>query len=180
MIKTVYQKSIYHSKVNLEVCKKARELILQKQESFTEKSWQCKIRTSKNVSFNILTSVELHELKMNIISHIENSMFLRGFYIRGFIEESWVNIYEKDFFQEFHDHTNPIFKYLSGVIYFSENNSGIVFDPHGQTIIPEFADIVIFPDDLLHRVIPNENEELRISLAFNFRLCKEEKITKLS
>ena len=180
MIKTVYSKSIYHSKVDLEVCKKARELVLQKQELFTDKSWECKIRTSKNISFNILTSVELHQLKMNIISHIENSMFLRGFFIGGFIEESWVNIYEKDFFQEFHDHINPIYKYLAGVIYLSENNSGIVFDTRGQTIMPEFGDIVIFPDDLLHRVIPNENEELRISLAFNFRLCKEEAITRLS
>lgn len=180
MIKIINKKSIYHSKVNLEVCKKARELVLQKQELFTDKSWECKIRTSKNISFNILTSVELHELKMNVISHVENCMFLGGFFMEGFIEESWVNIYEKDFFQEFHDHTNPIFKYFSGVLYLSENNSGIVFDTKGQTIIPEFGDIVIFPDDLLHRVIPNENEELRISLAFNFRLCKEEKITKLS
>jgi len=180
LIKRIHEKTIYHSKLDLEVCKKAQELILQKQELFTDKSWECKIRTSRKIAGNILTSTELHYLKMNIISHIENSMFLRNYFIGGFIEDSWVNIYEKDFFQEFHNHVNPIHKYLSGVLYLSENNSGIIFTMEGKALIPEFRDIVIFPDDLPHRVLPNENEELRISLAFNYRLCKEEQIIKLS
>ena len=39
-----------------------------------------------------------------------------------------------------------------------------------ETIILLFSDIIIFEDDMLHRVKSN-HQELRISLAFNYRKC---------
>ena len=36
-------------------------------------------------------------------------------------------------------------------------------------IKPEEGDVLVFEDDLLHRVSPNKSDELRISLAFNYQ-----------
>ena len=38
-------------------------------------------------------------------------------------------------------------------------------------ITPNYGDIVLFLGDTPHRVEPNQNNDLRISLAFNFRIC---------
>ena len=57
------------------------------------------------------------------------------------------------------------------MVYLTEKNSNIIFDAnHVKNFIPEFSDIIIFEDDMFHRVKSNE-EGLRISLAFNYRKC---------
>ena len=107
-------------------------------------------------------------------------MYQNNKFIDGYIYDSWVNIYEKDFFQEFHVHTHDCYKSLSGIVYLTENNSEIIFNienPHN--FVPKFADILIFPDDVPHRVRKNTNDNLRVSLAFNFKLCNLSKITSL-
>jgi hypothetical protein len=173
MLKTLYKEDYYHSKINDEVCKKSFDFINKTNNSYKEKSWNCKIRTSFNVTDNILNCTELHELKLNIQSHIENFMHLRNNYFNGYIFNSWINIYEKDFYQEEHIHSDDYRKYLSGVVYLSDNNSNL--NLHSQhrsnietNIQPQFADIIIFNDDCPHSVSPNQNEDLRISLAFNY------------
>ncbi len=180
MFKNIFETKVYYSKLDLDICNKAKLHIDNKQNEFHQKTWDCDIKTSLNYSPNILNSLELHELKMNILSHLEMYMYQNNKFIDGYIYDSWVNIYEKDFFQEFHVHTHDCYKSLSGIVYLTENNSEIIFNiDNPYNFIPKFADILIFPDDVPHRVRKNTNDNLRVSLAFNFKLCNLSKITSL-
>ena len=162
---------VYKNKLEPEVCNLALEFIKHKQDKFIHKSWDCDLRTSINLTHNILNVEELRNLKFNIMHHIENYMFQTKKFYEGYISDSWINIYEKNYYQEFHDHTSDVHKCISGVVYLTHKNSNIIFDTlHAKPFTPQFADIVIFEDDMLHRVKSNE-EELRISLAFNYRKC---------
>lgn len=178
MIKTLYTEKYYHSKVDSEICKVAFDLINKKNENFTEQSWNCKIRTSFNFTDNILNMIELHTLKMNILSHIEKYMHLNEQFFNGYIIKSWANIYEKDFFQEKHMHEGFCNRHISGVTYLTENNSNLNLYPKSKPalekrVTPEFADIILFEDDLPHGVSPNLNDDFRISIAFNYVLVSE-------
>jgi len=167
----VSQKIIYKNKLDLDLCKKAFDFVFELKDKFKARSWDCDIKTSLNCTNNILNVTELHPLKLNVISHIENHMRQNKLFFDGFISQSWVNIYEKNFYQEFHTHVSDIANFFSGVIYLTEKNSKIVFDfVDGIEITPEFGDILIFEDDLPHRVVHNE-QDLRISLAFNYKKC---------
>lgn len=169
----VSQKTIYKNKLDSSLCKQAFNFIFQIKDNFQERSWDCDIKTSLNSTNNILNVSELHPLKLNILSHIENYMRQNKLFFDGFISNSWINIYEKNFYQEFHTHENDIDNFFSGVVYLTDKNSKIEFNIYNRTsIIPEFGDILIFEHDLPHRVV-NNHEELRISLAFNYKKCQK-------
>jgi len=165
----LHSSSIYKSNIKKEMLNEAVQFVNKLQHQFQERSWDCPIRTSYNVNDNILNCRNLINLKRQIQLHLDEFMYSREFYYDGYIKKSWINIYEKGFYQEFHQHISSIDKSFSGVLYLSENNSAIEFDLVARhKIIPQFGDILIFDDDLFHRVIPNNNNDLRISLAFNF------------
>lgn len=162
--------NFYHSKIDKDICKKTYEFIQQTKESYKEQSWNCKILTSLNVTNNILNCKEMHEIRLNIISHIECFMHHRNTFFEGYLYDSWINIYKKDFFQEFHTHESECEKFFSGVVYFTHENSNIEFNLIDKVSIkPEFSDIIIFDDHVPHRVCPNNIDSERISLAFNFK-----------
>lgn len=164
----ISQKTIYKNKVDESACKQAFEFILKHKDQFIDRTWDCDIKTSINLTNNILNVPDLRILKLNILSHLDNFMTQQNNFFDGYIDWSWVNIYEKKFYQEFHRHVDSINKKFSGIVYLTENNSKIQFDIEKAVLIePKFCDILIFEDDLEHRVWPNE-ENLRISLAFNF------------
>jgi hypothetical protein len=178
MLHNFKNKNYYLSNLDEEVCNQSLNFIEKIQHHFTQKTWECEIRTSFNKTYNILNCIELHGLKMNILSHIDNFMHSRQYVLDGYIEDSWVNIYEKNFYQEYHCHAHPTKKFICGVIYLTQNNSPIILSPNitahdDNKVIPKFGNIILFNDDVPHRVIPNNNEEIRISLAFNFVLKKE-------
>lgn len=140
------------------------------QDKFQQKSWDCDLRTSLNITDNILNCRNLLELKQNVLAHIDAFMELRNTYYDGYIDGSWINVYEKNNYQEFHNHISDVVKGFSGVLYLSENNSEIEFGIESRIKFkPELGEIFIFDDTHLHRVLPNKNDNLRISLAFNFR-----------
>ena len=173
MLNAIVQESFYSEKIEESVCKKAVEIITPHLEKFKEQPWDCKVRTSNTLTYNILNIPALHELKMHALSHVYNYMYQTKLFIDGYIKESWVNIYEKDFYQEFHTHTDPVNNYISAVIYLTDENSEIEFNIAKRTKTkPEFSEILIFPGHLPHRVIQNKNDKLRISLAFNFVCCE--------
>ncbi len=181
MFKNISETKVYYSKLDLDICKSAKLSIDNKQNEFQQKTWDCDIKTSLNYTQNILNCLELHQLKMNILSHIEMYMYRNNKFIDGYIYDSWVNIYEKNFFQEFHVHTHDCYKSISGIVYLTENNSDIVFNIDNPfNYNPKFADILLFPDDVPHRVLKNSNDSLRVSLAFNYKLCNPSIITTLS
>ena len=167
MIKTLTTEKYYHSKINNDVCQEAFKFINESNKNFTEQSWNCKIRTSFNITDNILNEKELHSLKINILSHLDNYMHLN-----------------QQFFHEKHTHEDSCSKHLSGIVYLTENNSNLNLysksNPSEETPIkPEFSDIIIFEDDRPHSVSVNTNEDLRISLAFNYLLASEWKGKKI-
>jgi hypothetical protein len=173
MLKILYKEDYYHSKINDEICEKSFNFVEKTKNSYKEQSWNCKIRTSFNITDNILNCIELHDLKLNILSHIENFMHLKNSFYNGYIFNSWINIYEKDFYQEEHTHSDEYKKYLSGIVYLTHNNSNLNLKSKHKSnlqtnIKPKFADIIIFDDDCPHSVSPNLNDNLRISLAFNY------------
>ena len=164
----ISQKTIYKNKLDETVCQQAHDFILNHKDKFTQRTWNCDIKTSWNLTHNILNIPELRMLKLSVLSHIDNFMTQQRDFYDGFIHESWINIYEKKFYQEYHVHSNSVIKQFSGVLYLTKVNSDIAFNMKETiTVTPQFADILIFEDDTEHRVLPNE-EDLRISLAFNF------------
>lgn len=175
MLISFKSKNMYQSLLDKEICNESLEYISKFKDRFNDKSWECKIRTSFNLTNNILNIPEFHKLKMNILSHIDSYMHQSSNFFNGYIKTSWINIYEKDFYQEYHIHNNLLENFISGVIYLSENNSDIILASDGKlnNIIkhkPSYGDILLFSGDTPHRVEPNMNDTLRISLAFNFKL----------
>ena len=167
----IHESKIYKGKLDNGVCQQSKKFIESFKDKFTEHKYDCPLKTSHNLTNNILNIVELRQLKFNILSHIDNYMLQTKRFFDGYIYNSWINIYEKNYYQEFHNHQHEVYKCISGVVYLTEKNSNIILDAnHVKNFIPEFSDIIIFEDDMFHRVKSNE-EELRISLAFNYRKC---------
>ena len=76
-----------------------------------------------------------------------------------------------------HTHPNSDFAL---VLYLTDSDGLLTFlNPHAQrniskqntSINAKKGDIVIFPSDLVHYVMPNPREEDRISISMNLQLC---------
>ena len=76
-------------------------------------------------------------------------------------------------------HTHP-FSDLALVLYITDSDGLLTFmNPHAQrgtskqnsSVNAKKGDIVIFPSDLVHYVMPNPREEDRISISMNLQLC---------
>ena len=165
----IFKKSFYKIKIsNVHLLETVTSFIIQNKEKFTERSWDCNINTSVNKFKNILYEVEEFKyITENIEKEIKTLLKLPFM-----ITSSWINILNKNGYQEFHHHQGrgEKFKEGSGVLYFTKENSILEFAyfPAQVTyrIKPEEGDILIFDSDLYHRVVDSKKE--RISLAFNF------------
>lgn len=91
----------------------------------------------------------------------------------------WFNVNSKDNYNEWHDHDQGDKDQLCGCLYLQvpDNSGNIEFrskrprtKPNADclSIKPEVGLLVLFPDDMFHRVEPNQSDEDRISMAFNF------------
>lgn len=85
----------------------------------------------------------------------------------------WFNINGQDHYNEWHDHDRGTGGELCGCLYAvaPEGCGAIEFaQPYAGTIQyqPKRGMFVIFPDQLMHRVLPNQGEVKRLSIAFNF------------
>ena len=76
-------------------------------------------------------------------------------------------------------HTHPSNDYAL-VLYLTDSDKLLTFmnpqpmrfaTPHYDSMDAKKGDILIFPSDLLHMVMPNPREEDRISLSMNLQLC---------
>ena len=161
---------ISKGKIDKDIIDSSLKVIHSMKDSMTSKDWDCDIRTSNNLTYSILNVKGLLPLKFKIYEIIHSHMLNYDQFFDGMINSSWVNIYEKDFYQEFHSHKNSVARCFSGVAYLTPLASPIVFGiDEGMEIKPEEGDVLVFEDDLLHRVSPNKSDELRISLAFNYQ-----------
>ena len=168
-------REIYRGKIDDHVMDDAFKAVASKHLDMTDQSWDCDIKTSYNLTDNILNVKELWPLKMSILNHINEYMFSKEKYFDGYIKKSWVNIYEENFYQEYHNHKDDCVKFICGVVYLTSSMSDIEFyiDEPRIRISPNTGDILLFDDDVLHRVLPNKSENKRISLAFNYQKCQQ-------
>lgn len=100
------------------------------------------------------------------------------------IENSWINIFEKTQLIGYHDHgyqpntISGVYYYKTpvdcGRIIFKSSNPFSISFPHVSskyanliTCDVEEDMIILFPSWLNHKVEPNKNKDLRISIAFN-------------
>ena len=167
---------ISKGKIDKDIIDSSLKVIHSMKDSMTSKDWNCNIRTSNNLTGDILNVKGLLPLKFKIYEIIHSHMLNYDKFFDGMFKGSWVNIYEKDFYQEYHNHKDPVAKCFSGVVYLTPLASPIVFgidEEESTKIKPEEGDVLVFEDDLLHRVLPNENDDLRISIAFNYQKLKE-------
>ena len=161
---------ISKGKIDKDIIDSSLKVIHSMKDSMTSKDWNCDLRTSNNLTYNILNIKDLLPLKFKIYEIIHSHMLNYDKFFDGMICNSWVNIYEKNFYQEFHSHKDSVSKCFSGVAYLTPLASPIVFGiEESMEIKPEQGDVLVFADDLLHRVLPNKSDELRISLAFNYQ-----------
>ena len=98
------------------------------------------------------------------------------------ITDTWVSIYNKGDYNKIHNHppTNPSYydnEMWAGVFYIKTNNDGgrlVIHSPQNPTntedFQPEESELYLFNSNTYHSVTPNQSDERRICLAFNFIL----------
>ena len=93
------------------------------------------------------------------------------------IESWWYNINSQSHWNTPHTHPGSD---LALVLYLTDSDGLLtLFNPHAQRGISSHnasfnaqkGDIVLFPADLMHYVMPNPREEDRISISMNLQLC---------
>lgn len=106
---------------------------------------------------------------------------------RFYIAEMWYNAYKNQQYQHMHKHSNGNNMFFSGIYYmkFNENEHSATrfYNPYFEINYendnirkkPFFVkqpkikenDVFIFPSDVGHDVLPQESDDLRITVAFN-------------
>jgi len=158
--------SVFQSKINPHLLQTVDTYLQSNKQNFKEKTWNCNIKTSMNLSKNILYEVdEFSYVRKDIVEKLLKNNLKKS--IPFMITTSWINILEENGYQEFHNHT-PHFG--SGVLYLTDQNSKIEFsffpEDTRKNIVPEKNDLLLFDSNIFHRVLESDKE--RISLAFNF------------
>jgi uncharacterized protein (TIGR02466 family) len=158
--------------------------------SMSHNLWLAKDQSPKNsfLSYNIVNDKEMKFFILKITEKVhEFASYYNDKRIYG-CNESWINIYSKNNYQEPHYH--PMCTY--SVVYFSEvpENSGkivfqnpsinelgfpVTFENLGSEKIytPEKNMILIFRSNLAHYVLPGTNNDSRVSIASNFMIVPE-------
>ena len=164
--------------------------------------WDCLVYSSydeqenKNIPDEFMNIIENNFLKF--LKNCPKDLRIKGQYS---ISNVWYNVYEKNYFQEPHDHGQSLF---SGCYYLKFNK-----DIHHQTtfynpnynldykkikdnshfcnqINCEEDDIIIFPSNLKHGTSgmkEKKSDELRITISFNIEnsdLCLNDQSKKIS
>jgi hypothetical protein len=107
------------------------------------------------------------ELNYNLNNYLNNFLNMK-------IYNSWLNILGNNSYNFPHSHGGDNVDY-SGVFYLSNENNNLHFARNNETfeIKPKLYDVLIFPSDLVHYVLPENRPEKRICYAFNLTKIKE-------
>tara|TARA_R110000744_G_scaffold347010_1_gene452568 strand:+ start:47 stop:538 length:492 start_codon:yes stop_codon:yes gene_type:complete len=84
------------------------------------------------------------------------------------LQSGWLNVLGPNSHNKPHSHNGNNISH-SGVFYLSDNNNNITFSKNGDIfeIKPKLFEYLIFPNDLIHYVLPENRNEKRICYAFN-------------
>jgi len=147
-----------------------------------------------NGSTDIVNDFNMNELRSHIILHASKYMEEIG---HSYKEDSlsvfgsWLNTFEKDQVIGLHEHGYQpnVFSGCyyhkvpkdSGDIQFKSTNPFVVSFPHKAdnysnlvTVEPKDGMILLFPSWLMHKVLPNRTNQMRVSLAFNIQFDYKE------
>jgi len=84
----------------------------------------------------------------------------------------WYNINTGSDYNEWHDHDKGATDEMCGVLYLQvpENAGNFEYEIKKEIfqVKPYAGLLLLFPDDLMHRVLPNDGDGERVSMAFNF------------
>ena len=142
---------------------------------------------SKNNLHNFSQFDEISKGIVNVTDAIFKEQKIKTKFILGNL---WANVSSKGGSNKIHNHPNS---FLSGVYYVKtpENCGALkIYDPRivSQMIVPEKGDdlnrddwnevkfkpqagkIIFFPSYLQHEALPNESDEMRVSMSFNIIL----------
>lgn len=157
----------------------------------------------KTILSYILNNPTLKNLKEYFEKQINHYMHNHMEYSENYkfyITQSWANFNEKETFHHKHNHANSI---LSGVYYIGFHSAAIRFYKNFNTFplqfevknynivnskswffAPQKNNLFLFPSQLEHSVEANENNEPRISIAFNSfvkgKIGSEKDLTELN
>ncbi len=86
----------------------------------------------------------------------------------GPIDSWWMNVNTQGEYTGWHSHSRWA---KVGVLYVQVPGGDIEFRQGAAywRETPKSGDLLVFPGSLEHRVLPNANEQVRISIAFNFK-----------
>tara|TARA_Y100000114_G_C11742782_1_gene319958 strand:+ start:577 stop:1071 length:495 start_codon:yes stop_codon:yes gene_type:complete len=89
------------------------------------------------------------------------------------IANGWLNVLGNKSYNQPHSHANHDGT-DSGVLYLSNDNNNITFTKDSEIfeIKPKLFDIILFPYNLVHYVLPEERMNKRICYAFNTKKLK--------
>ena len=165
--------SVYYTSLNnMHLLETVHSYIENNKDKFTERSWNCNIKTSKTISPNILYDIEEFNHLATSLENIIKKLLYKNLkkYTPFMIFESWINILGEHGYQEPHLHGDC----GSAVLYLTENNSEIEFiiypEDFRKIITPKKGDVLLFDGTTYHRVVESKHE--RMSLAFNFNFLK--------
>lgn len=153
-----------------------------------------------NTTFNPQTSTDIinefnmQELGSHIINHADKYLREIGHpYKEGSLSvfTSWLNTFEKNQVIGLHEHGYQPNTFSgcyyhkvptdSGDIQFKSTNPFVISFPHKAenysnlvTVEPKDGMILLFPSWLMHKVLPNRTNEMRVSLAFNIQFDYKE------
>lgn len=142
--------------------------------------------TQVSLNKDILELNEFKNLKKEIMKYVYDYTHNVLKYTKNdfYITRSWLTKSVKGEYANFHNHNNCLF---SGVLYIQtdENTGGITFDNMGNdriqlkpseynilnskshTILPKAGLLIMFPSETYHKILENNSDLTRISLAFN-------------
>ena len=162
--------------------------------------------TNRSIDTYVLNRSKYHNLKQEILNHINNFSYQLGYNCKEYkITQSWINIKHKSESHSPHNHANSL---ISGVFYPNNNPLTIppikFHKPAANYLLPQYLStedapnltylesielnvranlLILFPSYLIHSVNENQNDQLRLSLAFNsiplIGLGNEEDLTEL-
>lgn len=181
-VENIFPTPVYISNIQRNLTKVEIDFI-----SLLKKKLRTNTFNKSSVNNYILKEKELIYLKKDLESHINNFFYNHLKYnkkAKPYITQSWLNVTKKNEAHHQHEHPNS---FLSGVFYIEtvkDIDKIKFFDLRHQTISPnvdEFNaynskswwfstginDVIIFPSSTSHAVMTKNDDNVRVSIAFN-------------
>ena len=161
---------------------------IQKQINSGGQNWGSTVYNTDG-TYNLHKDLKFNKLNDWIFSEVNNYKDIIGYQdFNMSCSRSWFNIYKKYDYQEKHNHVGT--DTISAVYFYKvvKDNSNLVFHSHEPESVEQTFDkknkytwrsfivepkeglLVMFKSHLIHNVLQKNNNEKRISFAYNFKL----------